>query len=172
MLKDSDIVTYFAIQMFLYSSAYQHALTHVLKDEIHFRVLDIAHRKVVSAAVELSAEIQQLKGKHKLEADKTDIPVGNIVYFEHDYFCKNVMEKESFPIAQSCKSDLIKVSDVLLTTNVNEIKSFFIEQEHCLLLSGKITNGRCHDHKPFWVLCIKLAEIVCCCVEFSKKLSL
>lgn len=172
LIVDSDIIASLVIRVLLYSSAFQHASTQGYINQTYQKVSDLAHKAVVGAAIDLSAEMQRIREKYKLGVDMDDFPVGSIICFEQEYFCNYILMQETFPIRESCKSNLSLVSNLLSDISVNKVKSILVEGDHCFILSGKFEKKRENQHKQFWILTVSLWEITRCSMEISRGLSL
>ena len=167
-MKDSDVVAYIVIRILLFSSAFQHASIRSSKDKIHCTILHLAHRETMGAVVDLFAEMQRIKRKYGINSNMAAVSIGNIVYFDKDYFCNHILEKENFPSNQECKSNLDFVSETLSNADKNKMKSVFVENNHCLLISGQSNSMNVSNQKPFWVLNINVEQISRCCMEFAR----
>ena len=170
-MRDSDVVAYIVIRILLFSSAFQHASTQSCKDEIYCEISQLAHREMMGAIVDLSAKIQHIESKYEIGSNMAAIPIGNIIYFEKEYFCSHVLKKDIYPLNQGYQSNLSFVSKVLVNANINTTRSIFIENKHCIILSGKSKHGEESNQKPFWVLNINLEQISRCCIEFARHIS-
>ena len=170
-MRDSDVVTYIVIRILLFSSAFQHASTQSCKDAIHCKISQLAHREMTGAIAALFAEMQRIESKHEIESKMANIPIGNIIYFDKEYFCSYIIEKDTYPLNKGCKSNLGFVSKTLLSADINKMKSVFVENKHYLILSGKSDYGKKYNQKPFWVLNINLEQMSRCCIEFARHIS-
>lgn len=171
LITDSDIVANIVIRILLYSSAFQHASTQSRVDQIYRRMSDLAHRKVVSAVIDLSAEMRRLRENHKAEADMANIVVGDIICFEHEYFCKHILTQVTFPVNQSCKSNLNIIVELLFNISTSNVKSCNVEGKHHFIFTGKFNEKSRDQKKQFWVLFVNVREFSCFCVEYAKKFS-
>ena len=170
-MRDNDVVAYIVIRILLFSSAFQHASAKSCKNKTNCKISQLAHREMMGAVVDLSAEMQRIEIKYGVKFNMANIPIGNIIYFKEEYFCRHILKTNAYPSNQGCKSTLSFVLEALLNAGINKTKSIFVENEHCLVISGKSDCLKESNQKQFWILNINLEQISHCCIEFVRHIS-